>query len=47
VEKFGKIEPGEIQMKTMKFSERQIVNILKDAEVDIALEELVHQHSRG
>lgn len=31
-------------MKKMKFSESQIVNILKEAEAGVGLEELVRQH---
>lgn len=31
-------------MKKMKFSENQIVNILKEAEAGVSLEELVRQH---
>ncbi len=31
-------------MKKSKFSERQIVNILKEAEAGVSLEELIRQH---
>ncbi len=31
-------------MKKSKFSESQIVNILKEAEADVSLEELIRQH---
>jgi putative transposase len=44
VENSGKIEPGEIHMKRSKFSESQIVSILKEAEAGVALDELIRQH---
>ena len=34
-------------MKKSKFSESQIVNILKEAEAGVSLEELVRQHGFG
>lgn len=34
-------------MKKSKFSESQIVNILKEAEVGVSLEELIRQHGFG
>jgi putative transposase len=40
----GKIEPGVIHMKKSKYSESQIVNILKEAEAGVSLEELSRQH---
>jgi putative transposase len=38
------MEPGEIHMKKSKFSESQIVNILKEAEAGVSLEDLTRQH---
>jgi putative transposase len=43
VESFGKISK-EIPMKKTRFSETQIVNILKEAEAGIAVEELSRKH---
>jgi hypothetical protein len=37
----GTIEPGEIHMKKSKYSESQIVNILKEAEAGVALDDLI------
>jgi len=38
------MEPGEIHMKKSKFSESQIVTILKEAEAGVSLEDLIRQH---
>jgi len=40
----AKIESGEILMKKSKFSESQIVDILKEAEAGVGPEKLVRQH---
>jgi len=44
VEFSGKIEQGEFQMKRSKFTERQIIKILKEAESGVPIGDLCRQY---
>jgi putative transposase len=44
VESSGRIKEGDLHMKRSKFSESQIVSILKEAESGVALEELSRKY---
>jgi putative transposase len=44
VEFSGKIEQGEFQMKKKRFTEYQIIKILKEAEAGVPIPDLCRQH---
>jgi len=44
VEFSGKIEQGEFHMKSKRFTEKQIIKILKEAEAGVPIPDLCRQH---
>jgi putative transposase len=47
VENSGKIQAGEFHMKKTRYTESQVIKILKEAEAGVSVAELSHQYGFG